>query len=159
MKLYLCLEVYYHYSRERRLTWLHHRARTGLLDLALWTLSSLGLISRRLIDWPRWLAPHVQLSLFITGGDYSRRVPREIRLLPPFQALERFSGAPSAQPTLDAVRVCSRGGAKALRLCHHLADMFVWPLRSKLDTLYLYLLAEVWDNVSFDRVWVKPKTL
>lgn len=63
------------------LTQLHHRARTGLLDLPLWTLSSLGLISRRLIDWPRWLAPHVQLSLFITGGDYTRRLLQETRRL------------------------------------------------------------------------------
>lgn len=138
-RLYLCLEVRYHYSRARRLAWLHHRARTGLLDLPLWTLSSLGLISRRLIDWPRWLAPHVQLSLFITGGDYSRRVPQETPppplLPPPFQASERFSGAPSAQHALDAVRVCVSGGAKALPLPHYLADTFDWPLRSKLDTL------------------------
>lgn len=79
--LYLCLEVYYHYSRAQRLTWLHHRVWTVLLDLPPWTLSSLGLISRRPIDWPRWLAPHVQLSLFITGGDYGRSVPQETRLL------------------------------------------------------------------------------
>lgn len=105
---------------------------TGLLDLPLCRLSSLGLILRRLIDWPhRWsrmCSCHYLLLGEITAKGNGRRIPQEtcLLLLQPW----KVRGTPHELPPLippSGVLPRWSGGVDATHY-HELSDSIHFPV-------------------------------